>query len=393
MEKLITLLCSLALFALGAKAQVTPLESSESAPVWYYIEVTDGTSGEKLVCTVEDNLVYGRQAVSTDADAASSQLWRFESAGDGLCYVINKSTGTSLTMKYLAAKQANALCVSSMGAKFKVEADGQLIRLRANAVTDDCYYAGLAAKADLDGLFIMQTDEESKVNGSLQFSVFNDSPITLSTKGNEVWYSIVPVKEGLDGMALTEASGETGGYPVMLETLAADNQAQQWKFVEEETSGRIMIASRKNGLHILPSSYVSDGFNITAMGWVAKYRGFDFKYLGLGQYAIAGTEDDDVVRYLGLQNVEGESLELGSGNLINTDFAWKFKQMGTGTGVDALAAGKLQVRVANGRIVVDGADNWQVVSALGMEMPKDAKLQKGVYIVTADGQSVKVTIK
>ena len=236
------------------------------------------------------------------------------------------------------------------------------------------------------------TKEESLTNGILKFSTYNDSPLKFSTKGNETWYSILSAKRGLENLALTDNSSENDDYPITANGFNQEDNSQQWKLVKDESTNRIKIVSRKSGLHILTASSVIDKFNATSLGWVAKNPGFEYTYLGLGQYALYGTEEDNIVRYLGLQDIDGTQIELNTDNLVSSDFAWTFKETGTGTNVSGTSSGTVKITVADGHIIVTGTDEYQITSAQGMIMPKHAKLQKGIYIVSYNGQSTKVTI-
>ncbi len=388
MKRFIVLFCSFALLVLGMKAQMIPSGSSEEQPVWYYIEITDGTTGDLLVCTVEDNQVYGRRTDLTDAIA--SQLWRFEKDDEGLCYIINKATGYFMNFKFSSTSRTNVACVTSNRAKFKFETENKKVALRLNSATDEACYLGFSTKAGEQIIGI--TKEESLTNGILKFRAYNDSPLKLSTKGNEVWYSILSAKKGLENLALADNSSENGNYPITANSFSQDDNSQQWKLVKDDATNRIKIVSRKTGLHILTASSVIDNFNATNLGWIAKYPGFEYTYLGLGQYALYGTEDDNIVRYLGLQDIDGTQIDLDTDNLVSSDFAWTFKEIGTGTSVSGINTGTVKITVADGHIIVSGTDEYQITSAQGMIMPKHAKLQKGIYIVTYNGQSTKVTI-
>ena len=390
MIRFIVLFCSLTLL-LEAKAQMLPSGSSEGQPVWYYIESAGGTSGSSLVCTVEDDRVYSREKHLNDVDAAASQLWRFEIDDEGLCYIINKATGRFLNFKFSSTLRVNVVSVTDNRAKFMFVLHEGGISLRLNSATDEQCYVGLGTKEELKGQFVGVTGEESLTNGLLTFTAYNDSPLKYSTKGNETWYGILSAKEGLEAMALTDCSSENADFPIAVSSFSSDDAAQQWKIVKDDATGRIRIVNRKSGLHILTASNVIGSFNATILGWVAKYPGFDYTYLGLGQYALYGTEDDDVVRYLGLQDTESVPVELKTDQLASSAFAWVFKETATGTGISDLSA-NVKIAVVDGRIVVYGTDNYKITSAQGMQMPKDARLPKGVYIVTCNGRSTKITI-
>ena len=54
---------------------------------------------------------------------------------------------------------------------------------------------------------------------------------------------------------------------------------------------------------------------------------------------------------------------------------------------------KLNVRVINGRILVDGHSTFKVATATGVPVPSSAVLPTGIYFVTAGNQTVKIFVK
>ena len=64
------------------------------------------------------------------------------------------------------------------------------------------------------------------------------------------------------------------------------------------------------------------------------------------------------------------------------------------TAIDTPQTGsKLNVRVINGRILVDGHSTFKVATATGVPVPSDSALPTGIYFVTAGNQTVKIFVK
>lgn len=64
------------------------------------------------------------------------------------------------------------------------------------------------------------------------------------------------------------------------------------------------------------------------------------------------------------------------------------------TGISSFKTdGELLPRVSDGRIFVDGASDFSVYKVSGMAVPSDAVLEPGVYIIRANGRTMKVLVK
>ena len=61
--------------------------------------------------------------------------------------------------------------------------------------------------------------------------------------------------------------------------------------------------------------------------------------------------------------------------------------------ISNVTAEEITVRVVNGTLVVTGASDYLVYDLAGKCMGKPERLERGIYIVVADGNSYKMIVK
>ena len=215
--------------------------------------------------------------------------------------------------------------------------------------------------------------------------------IKFSSGSDEFWYNLLSAKAGVENLAISESFD--GVYEITVTALDNENESQQWKFVEDESTGNVYIVNKKSGNQILSDSRLQDIYNATLMGLDSLNRGFKAAQIGDGQYAFSAIEGDGIERYLALQELSAEGVVLDEENLNSSAFAWLAQEIIT-TGVEEISAENFVISVTEGRrIIVENAADYQVRSLAGVELPKDASLEKGVYIVTVGSVSKKVSIE
>ena len=227
---------------------------------------------------------------------------------------------------------------------------------------------------------------------SLLVSLANVSAqIKYSSGSDEFWYNLLSAKSGVENLAITETPD--GLYKITVTALDNDNESQQWKFIEDESTGNVYIINRKSGNQILSDSRLQDIYNATLIGLDSLNRGFKATQIGDGQYAFSAIEGDGIERYLALQELSAESVVLGDDNLSSSAFAWVAQEI-IPTSVEEISADNFVIYVTDERrIIVENVKEYRVRSLAGIELPKDASLEKGVYIVTVGSVSKKVSIE
>ena len=218
-----------------------------------------------------------------------------------------------------------------------------------------------------------------------------NAQIKYSNGSDEFWYNLLSAKSGVENLAITETLD--GVYKITVTALDNENESQQWKFIEDESTGNVYIVNKKSGNQILSDSRLQDIYNATLIGLDSLNRGFKAAQIGDEQYAFSAIEGDGIERYLALQELSAEGVVLDEENLNSSAFAWLAQEIIT-TGVEEISAENFVISVTEDRrIIVENAADYQVRSLAGVELPKDASLEKGVYIVTVGSVSKKVSIE
>ena len=217
------------------------------------------------------------------------------------------------------------------------------------------------------------------------------SQIKYSNGSDEFWYNLLSAKSGVENLAITETLD--GVYKITVTALDNENESQQWKFIEDESTGNVYIVNKKSGNQILSDSRLQDIYNATLIGLDSLNRGFKAAQIGDGQYAFSAIENDGIERYLALQELSAESVVLDEENLSSSEFAWVVQEITT-TGIKEISADNFVIYVTEDRkIIVENVANYRVRSLAGVEFPKNVSLEKGVYIVTVGSVSKKVSIE
>ena len=380
---------------LGVKAQVVPSCSTAENPIWYYLSIQEETDGPSLYFTVDGEYLYGR-ALATDESELATQLWRFEAEEDGSVSLVNKSVEGYLNFQYQSTLMQSLATISSKKLTFTFQARGEKYALRATTLgAGDACYLGISPSESMNKQFVELTEDfGNKPAVIFDIQIYNDSPIKETVKGDENWYYLLSAKNGVTGeQAICDNTKNEGGAPLTVVALEESNEAQQWKLVRNEATGNYMIVNRATGLHILSNSIVQDIYNITSAGWVSNNPGFEMRYLGLGQYAFCGVEDDGIMRYLSIQDASAPAESLNLSAMPSSSCAWTLKVAGHSTGVKDAIGSEVNVKVVGKRIGVEGADDYRVVNALGMDVPKSSALSTGIYLVVIGENTYKVTVK
>ena len=178
--------------------------------------------------------------------------------------------------------------------------------------------------------------------------------IKNSSGNEEYWYNLLSAKSGITNLAISENADTEAAFPIAVVAQDVNDHSQQWKFVPVEGSTNYYIINRKSGKQILATSLAQGAFNATQLGTDDANKGFRVIEVTEGQYAIYGTEEEGVVRYLALQEISENSVVLNKKELANSAFAWT-AQLVDGMGISAITAGNAVITVKNRQIVVENA--------------------------------------
>ena len=218
-----------------------------------------------------------------------------------------------------------------------------------------------------------------------------NAQIKYSNGSDEFWYNLLSAKSGVENLAITESADAV--FPISMAALEENDESQQWKFVEDASTGNIYIINRKSGNQILSDSRAEGIYNATLIGLDSLNRGFKVALVGDGQYSFSAIESDGIERYLAIQELSAEGVVLDEENIGGSAFAWVAQEI-IPKGVEEISAEEFVISVtADRRIIVENATDYKVTTLAGIELRKDASLEKGVYIVTVGSVSKKVSIE
>jgi hypothetical protein len=103
-------------------------------------------------------------------------------------------------------------------------------------------------------------------------------------------------------------------------------------------------------------------------------------------------ENDNIERYLALQDTQAKADSLDLSSMPNSEFSWTLREAGYTSGIKSVGGAEPLIKVVNGVITVENATDYSVTSPDGIVMPKGIKLQQGVYLVTIGQTTTKVII-
>lgn len=214
--------------------------------------------------------------------------------------------------------------------------------------------------------------------------------IKYSSGSYEFWYNLLSAKSGVENLAITEAA--EGIFPITVTALDGNDESQQWKFVEDASTGNLYIINRKSGNQILSDSRAEGAYNATLIGLDSLNQGFKAAQISDGQYTFSAIEGDGIERYLALQEQLADGVILDEENLAGSAFAWIAQEIIT-TSIFEISADGFVISVKDRKIFVENAADYKVTTLLGVELPKETTLEKGIYIVTVGNVSKKVSIE
>lgn len=395
-KELLLLLCIAILFPLKALAQLPEVSTAEN-PVWYFIQVVGADSNrENRVFVAKDGYLYG-EALNKSSNA---QLFRFEKSGNQY-FIISKSTNQKLDVGMNGTEEALKLSASGIGFTLDPLA-GVFFNITASSTPTggdaSKKWAHQANSNSSYKIILVSTTWSSGANSQFSFIPYEALNLEYSTTGNDVWYTIQSAKTGNNDMYMTDVQNGDGSRYLSL-TSGENTDSQYWKLVKKGTLTQFVNKATGNVLQTksdLVDPYFQYNFTQLTQD-AAQSKGWSLTHIRGGQYAISGVEEDNITRYLSASNTGNntpEELNLND-NLYFSSFAWKLTK----------ADGDVSIPVLNGeentfyaypenrKIKVVGADEYSVRTIQGVLVDKDSTLPVGIYLVTANGKTVKVLVK
>lgn len=344
----------------------------------------------------------------TDPDLLARQLWCLTSAdnGEGQWYTItNKYDGRQIDVG-LSAK-FNRWESLQMADKAETR-----FRFRVETATNDTISLESEIPAPGGGaIFVwvnVYNDEASNYLVWLareEFSHSTDGQIVIEPADDIAfptpqspalvkYYNILSAKQGAEGETVIDNTSVVDTkYKFAIGDAATAGEAAQWRFVET-VPGQSAIVNRATGNSISNRLRADGEYNLPeADAKTTMPATWQLNPVTADEFSISTLNTDGRRRYINNTTVGNSPDALDKGNIPGSAFSWKFVEAASATGIGKVQTETLQVRVVDGRVFVDGAENFTITATDGVRMPKGKKLPKGIYIVTADGHTAKVNVK
>ena len=390
----------------GNVAAQLPKPSTESDPVWYYMQVTgSGTTADRVATVVGEN-VEGLPMTIDNVEAMNRQLWRFELSSmeteNGVIngYIIISKTGKKLAVTYDPAKKLRTVTAGddlSMLWRFVSSGTGYNIRIAFEPSEGTAGEINLYQTTASNNFALILTGSTNSSTEDARFKfVLNGNPV-ISSENDIVWMHIKNSKTGkfltdvtpsaLDGVFFSLDSQKNDGNDI----------SQQWKMIAK-ANGRLDFVNRATGnvIHtntVFDRSYyylqysddpnVSDGWALTS--------------LGLGQFSIYTTSAEGVVKYWHATTPDQPAAEYIEANARNSTYSWAFTWVNnsgqTSIKCPSLWEEDIHVYSSGQRIYVIGCDDYKITTLFGTVVAHNENLPTGIYLVTVKGKTTKLLVK
>lgn len=401
---LMILVIAFSLFQQKAFAQL-PAASNNSNPIWYYIQVKGlDDKRENLVFTIEGEKVFGRALGSS---VAENQLWRFEKDGNAYTIISKSGETKKMDVTYDATKSIRCLSISSNPiTKFEFDSNkgenlGNYYTIKVtvpptggDAAALYAHQANAVGSRNYD-IMLVDTEYYDGDNSAFSFVGYDEMNLEHSTSNKTVWYTISSSKDGIAGKCLTDVSViEDSPIKIEVKDPEKGNDNQLWKLVKKGT--RTNFINKNTGNVIQTSSTVAEPnimYNYTQLTQLeSESKGWKLTSLGLGQYSILGSEEDNITRYITatIENSDPETYD--ENNLLFSAFAWKFNKSIDTSLPPVQEINDIRVYSVNKKIVVEGAENFITRNIQGVTVNGKMELPMGIYLVTVNGKTIKVFV-
>jgi hypothetical protein len=392
------------LFIIGFLSMSLPLNmaaqtpSTEANPQWFYIQVkgTGMTTVNKVLTNV-DGQVLGKALDATSLEALNQQLWRFESQSAGGYLIINKASGERLTVAVDANGARTAALSDDAASRWSFTLSStsgykyvKLLNEPQEGTAGEVYLS--QTKTSPYSYKLVSQAERNTLNEVFRF-VLSEFPV-LSTNKSTVWMTI---QNPQTTKYLTDAVGSAPGMNFIL--AASDgSQAQQWKMIGK-ANGRADFVNRATGNIISTNTTLNKYYYVNYVTDPADSEGWQYSLISgaTNQYEVYSTAADGAVSYWNATTDGQNADRYGSGGTANTTYAWQFtwvEEVKSPTAINPpTVAGKFRAYAQDGYIYVPDCTDYRVTTLYGIPVRKNIQLPAGLYIVTADGKSVKVLVK
>ncbi len=399
MKKILLFAMAVALaFFADVSAQNVPEKSSGGKTYWYYIKCVE--YGDEGYITADGDWLHGRtKAGYDDPETMAKQLWCFSTDDDSLYTITCKYDGRVLDLAYHPSYEECPHLTSGEGIKFMFRTEegragfGMTTDRPCPGGNEIMRYPGCSG-SDYHPLWLVRQVNNSRENAWFVpelydegFEVQNDKEVT--------YYDMQSCCSSLQGdyVLVDNTSSVDSKYHFILGQSDDSNLASQWRLVRQSNM-TVAIINRATGNCISSNLQPVGLLNIPdADGKELAQSGYNItKISDDNQFVISSVGEDGFARYLNAAVLAEEPAKIDFDNLVSSEFAWTFAKKGTEVGING-AASPAEASVTDGIISVNQGVDYKIYSSDGVEMPKNVRLSKGVYLVAFGGKTVKVIIR
>lgn len=211
-------------------------------------------------------------------------------------------------------------------------------------------------------------------------SINMDMAQLISTAESPKWFKIVS-NSGLTYCqdSVMTADGVTElGKTFLFESPVQKSDKQLWRFETDDDGNWVGIVNKATGWYMNENGD-ADAEPTTTFTLKLLEDGVSFNIIPAGKNPLHAQKTGlEIVTYQG-----------GAG----TASAWKFVEEKTNTAISSVATDNCKVYVANGKVVVEGSENYSVFTIAGQQVNAKATLGAGVYVVKVNNKAIKVVVK
>ncbi|MDH8701172.1 hypothetical protein M2138_000511 [Dysgonomonadaceae bacterium PH5-43] len=385
-----------------------PEVSTSSNPKWYFIEVRGNDERSGMVFTNESNVLFGRERIySATQSKLNSQLWRFELDADGNYIFINKAASTRKMDVFLDSETGSVRVIINRTptTAWKINKKGNYFGIQAvTTVSGKSSYKfihqGNSYKGEKFPVVLETSTWENDRNSNFSFVEYEDPNLVMSDSKSQTWYVIKSNRAGCENKCITDiVSSALPNICFGIDDYKEDDYSQQWKAIKKGTTSkdtRFELVNRATGNIIQADYLVKDGYQYTkATQTIEESNGWNLDYIANKEYILYGKDSDGLTRYLNTTAANETPEAYNENSLIGSGFSWNFVKGEVTMDIDYIAKpndwDNINIYSIEGRIFVEGVDDFTVRTLTGVTVNKNTSLPLGVYLVTVNNKTKAVT--
>ncbi len=368
---------------------------------WYYLR--NVLVGKYMYSTGTD--IYSKdKADLSDFENCARELWCFTATdSEGYYTVTNKFDGkqmdTGLSAKY--SNYESLQMKDSALAKFKITVvGGDTIEFEADRHAPgggEIYrWPSVWESASSNYLIWLVRDMYGHGDGAhFVLEPFEAEEPEAVNDETVPYYNIVSAKDGCENeMIYDNTSVVDTKYKFAVGANEDNGNAAQWCLVSNH-AGKYSIVNRATGNSISTNLNTDGKYNLPdADAADAAATAWTINAINADLFVMSSNGFDGFVRYLNNTTLNEEPEEFVMDEILGSGFTWRFvKADEIVNGISNRANAEPTVSVVGGKVVVSNGKPFTITATDGVRIPSSSTLQRGIYIVTVEGKSVKINVR